>query len=307
MAGPRFLEPLLKSTKHRMSSGNETGNARPGGPRKGDNERNRPAWQLPPGVSRGTWDYVHEASIATQYDGFHHGHPLLELDRNLVMGVADEISSIQGNHAGVAIDLACGTGRCSIPLAEKGWRVIGIDLSQSMLSEVAAKKNSDTAIAHRVALVRGNLVQMSFLADQQIDLAYCLYSSIGMIQGRNNRLELLRHVHRVLRPGGRFIVHVHNRGTWLRDPGGVRRWLADWWRSMRDSQWEFGDRVYAYRGLPSMFLHIFSERELKQDLRRSGFRIDRWMRLNRTSSGLLTPPLASGLRAGGFIAIVQKA
>lgn len=290
-----------------MSSGNETGNARPGGPRKGDNERNRPAWQLPPGVSRGTWDYVHEASIATQYDGFHHGHPLLELDRNLVMGVADEIFSIQGNHAGVAIDLACGTGRCSIPLAEKGWRVIGIDLSQSMLSEVAAKKNSDTAIAHRVALVRGNLVQMSFLADQQIDLAYCLYSSIGMIQGRNNRLELLRHVHRVLRPGRRFIVHVHNRGTWLRDPGGVRRWLADWWRSLRDSQWEFGDRVYAYRGLPSMFLHIFSERELKQDLRRSGFRIDRWMRLNRTSSGLLTPPLASGLRAGGFIAIAQKA
>ena len=289
-----------------MTTGNVTGSSTPGSPLHGDNERNRPAWQLPPGVSRGTWDYVHEVSIATQYDGFHHGHPLLELDRNLVLSVADEISSTIGTRAGVAVDLACGTGRCSIPLAERGWRVIGVDLSQSMLSEVAAKKSSNATISEHLALVRGNLVQMSFLADQQIDLAYCLYSSIGMIQGRHNRLELLRHVHRSLRPEGRFLVHVHNRGTWLRDPGGVRRWIADWWRSVRDSQWEFGDRVYAYRGLPSMFLHIFSELELKRDLRRAGFRLDRWIRLNRTSSGFLSPPWCSALRAGGFIAIAKR-
>ena len=82
----------MKSTNRLMPAGNETASSRPSDPFKGDNEKSRPAWQLPPGVSRGTWDYVHEVSIATQYDGFHHGHPLLELDRNLVMSVADEIS-----------------------------------------------------------------------------------------------------------------------------------------------------------------------------------------------------------------------
>ena len=35
-----------------------------------DSELNRPTWQLPPGVSRGTWDYVHRDSIATEYDTF---------------------------------------------------------------------------------------------------------------------------------------------------------------------------------------------------------------------------------------------
>ena len=37
----------------------------------------RPTWQLPPGVSRGTWDYVSTPSIATEYDAFHGDHPLM--------------------------------------------------------------------------------------------------------------------------------------------------------------------------------------------------------------------------------------
>ena len=100
-------------------------------------ERDRPAWQLPPGVSRGTWDYVQSAPIATEYDTFHAGHPLLEFDRSLVLEVARRIAKERG--AGVdrlvALDLGCGTGRTMLPLAEEGWRVLGVDLSESMLRE----------------------------------------------------------------------------------------------------------------------------------------------------------------------------
>ena len=118
---------------------------------------------------------------------------------------------------------------------------------------------------------------------------------------------MLRDIARCLLSMGELIVHVHNRGTWWSDPGGVRRGVGDWVRSLRDKNWEFGDRVYAYRGLPSMYLHIFSQRELRVDLRQAGLEVCRWIRLNRTSSG----ELAMGwwmpyFRAGGFIAVARK-
>ena len=273
-----------------------------------DSELNRPTWQLPPGVSRGTWDYVQSDSIATQYDSFHAGHPLLEYDRRLVLEVASRIrktASESGNQEPpIALDLGCGTGRVMLPLAESGWRVLGLDLSQAMLSEVGAKSRE---VMDRIGRLRGNLAQLGCLRDRSIDLAYCLYSSIGMVQGREHRRGMLREVARSLREGGEFVAHVHNRGTWWRDPGGMRRGVKDWLRSRRDKSWEYGDRVYAYRGLPSMYLHIFTERELRGDLQHAGLRVSRWIRLNPTSSGELSAGwYLPYFRAGGYIAIARK-
>jgi len=270
-----------------------------------ESELNRPSWQLPPGVPRGAWDYVHTDSIATQYDSFHAGHPLLEYDRRLVLELAARIRSTVGDRVPVALDLGCGTGRVMLPLAESSWRVVGLDLSQAMLTQVGTKVVG--VGGDRVARVRANLAQLNCLQDRSLDLAYCLYSSIGMVQGRVHRTEMLRHVARALRVGGELIVHVHNRGTWWRDPGGVSRAFSDWIRSWRDRSWEYGDRVYAYRGLPSMYLHIFTERELRGDLRQAGLEVVRWIRLDRNSAG----PLVSSwylpyFRAGGFIAVVRK-
>lgn len=278
-----------------------------------ESELNRPTWQLPPGVSRGTWDYVHNDSIATQYDSFHAGHPLLEFDRKLVLQEAQRIQAAVGSNP-VGLDLGCGTGRVMLPLVQSGWRVLGLDLSQAMLQEVGSKTiDVQSQFQAQVGRVRANLGQLNCLQDHSIDLAYCLYSSVGMVQGRANRRAMLGDVARSLRlrdranAGGRFIVHVHNRGTWWQDPGGLRRGLSEWWRSLRDPSWEYGDRVYAYRGLPSMYLHIFSENELRQDLREAGFFVERWVRLNRTSSGALTNCwLFPYFRAGGFLAVARK-
>ena len=88
-----------------------------------------------------------------------------------------------------------------------------------------------------------------------------------------------------------------------RDPGGVRRTFLDWIRAKRDPKWELGDSVYAYRGLPSMFLHIYSERELRQDLKSSGMEINRLVRLNRQSSAILQGDWMTHLRSGGFLVV----
>jgi len=272
-----------------------------------EDELARPAWQLPPGVPRGAWDYAHESPIATSYDAFHAGHPLLDLDRGIVLETADALRARSPDRIPIAIDLGCGTGRSILPLAERGWRTVGVDLSPSMLRCVAQKRTEFDEGKDRIGLIQANMAQLAFLADSSIDLALCLYSSLGMVQGRQHRRAMLAHVARALRPGGKLIVHAHNRGIWIRDPGGVRRWIGDRWRSLRDSRWEFGDRVYAYRGLPSMFLHIYSEREMRRDLQSASLTVDRWLRLNLTSSGPLRYPwFASGLRAGGFLAVATR-
>ena len=40
-----------------------------------------PDWQLPPGVSRGLWDYLHDPTIARSYDNRLAQTPLLTVDQ----------------------------------------------------------------------------------------------------------------------------------------------------------------------------------------------------------------------------------
>jgi ubiquinone/menaquinone biosynthesis C-methylase UbiE len=245
---------------------------------------------------------VSTPSIATEYDTFHGDHPLLRLDQQWI---AERLERLAGSaDPRVLIDLGCGTGRAILPWSERGWRTIGIDLSSEMLKQVQTKCNGSK---QPPGLVRANLAQLSCLAEGFADAAICLYSSFGMIRGRQNRQSMLESVCAALKHHGLFFVHVHNRGSWLRDPRGIRTTLQSYLRSRFDKESEFGDRIYAYRGLPSMFLHIFSQSELKHALRTAGLTIESIYLLNRTSSGPLRWRWClPHLRAGGFMVIASK-
>lgn len=262
-----------------------------------------PSWQLPPGVSRGTWDYLTTSDIATQYDTFHDGHPLLTLDQALIQ---KHLPPIDENRTPTVIDLGCGTGRSLLPLASQGWQGTGVDLSESMLAELTRKRD-ELGLQGRVSTLHANIVELDSIADSSMDLVLCMYSSIGMVRGTVHRKRVFAHVKRMLRDQGTFLIHAHNRGSWLRDPGGVRLTLSGWWRAKRDPDWELGDRFYNYRNLPSMFLHIFSAKELKRELVVSGLAIEKFYLLNRQSSDMLERPwMLPHLRAGGFIAVCRK-
>lgn len=105
-------------------------------------ERAPADWQLPPGVNRGLWDYVHSAGVARGYDAGLAGTPLFDADRRFVERHCPR--------PGRLIDLGCGTGRLLVPFARRGFRVLGVDLSEEML-RVAGEK----AAAAGVAIHRG--------------------------------------------------------------------------------------------------------------------------------------------------------
>jgi SAM-dependent methyltransferase len=172
-------------------------------------------------------------------------------------------------------------------------------LSEHMLQVVQAKADDEGL---PIECVRANLVELDAIADHAVDYAMCLFSTLGMIRGRDNRRRVLNHARRILKPGGRFVLHVHNYWYNLRDPDGpwwvVKNFVsAGWGRDV-----EIGDRWYPYRGLPSMFLHVFRWRELAADLHAAGFRIVERLALNAPRREPLKRPWLFGpLRTNGWI------
>ncbi len=256
--------------------------------------KQRPFWQLPPGVSRGTWDYVQSATIARDYDRYFADHQLLRLDVQFLENYLPQPQP--GQPAPLVADFGCGTGRVARQLGPRGLRMLNIDLSLAML-----RIAQDACQESSVAQLRANLVQLDALADNCLDLGCCLFSSLGMLRGRPNRREFLSSAARCLKPSAWLILHVHNRSSAWRDPGGLRWLITSRWNSWTRPEHEFGDRSYAYRGLPAMFLHVFSRSEIVQDLRAAGFTHIEVFAIDGTSTRLLPQPSwMTQWRAGGY-------
>jgi SAM-dependent methyltransferase len=257
----------------------------------------RPAdWQLPPGVNRGLWDYVHDPGVAQGYDAALAGTPLFEVDRRFV----DRHCPAPGR----LVDLGCGTGRLLVPLARRGYQVLGVDLSLPMLRAAGAKADAAGVVVHRV---RANLTDLGGLRDGTFDYAACLFSTLGMVSGAAQRRRVLAHAFRVLRPGGCLVLHVHNRWFNAWDRAG-RAWLVrDWLRGvvMRAPT---GDRVMpVHQGVVGLTLHLFTRSEAVRLLRGAGFRVREVLPVSLRPEGRLPWPAWFGrLRAYGYLLAAER-
>ena len=104
-----------------------------------------------------------------------------------------------------ALDLACGTGDITYALADRGARVVGLDVTLRML-ELARRKSRATPRPALRGLVAGDMMALPFAA-AAFDLVTAGY-------GLRNVPDLppaLDEIHRVLAPGGRFLSLDFNR------------------------------------------------------------------------------------------------
>ena len=105
------------------------------------------------------------------------------------------------------LELACGTGRILIPLAEAGFEMYGVDVSQNMLS-TCRRKVEEKEVTDRVSLIHADMTAFD-LPRKDFSLAYIALRSFMHLYTQADQLACLSRVREHLRPGGYFIVDVY--------------------------------------------------------------------------------------------------
>jgi ubiquinone/menaquinone biosynthesis C-methylase UbiE len=106
---------------------------------------------------------------------------------------------------GDLLDVPCGFGRHSVPLARAGLNVVGVDRSSALLEEARRRAGGERWPKFVQADYR-ELPQ----ADESFDAALNLFSSLGYL-GDEDDTRVLAEIRRVLRPGGRLVLEIMHR------------------------------------------------------------------------------------------------
>ncbi|HST10045.1 MAG TPA: class I SAM-dependent methyltransferase [Terriglobales bacterium] len=103
------------------------------------------------------------------------------------------------------LELACGTGRLTIPIAQSGVEIAGLDLSASMLAHARTKAK---AAAVEIEFVDGDC--RSFELGRKFALIFMAFNSMQHLHDYASLAALFANVRRHLAEGGRFVFDVFN-------------------------------------------------------------------------------------------------
>jgi SAM-dependent methyltransferase len=107
------------------------------------------------------------------------------------------------------LDAPCGFGRHSIPLAEAGYNVVGVDYAPEQVAEARARAGARP----NPEFVEGDIRDLPFAA-AAFDCALNLFTSIGYL-GEEGDLDVLREFHRVLKPGSALVLETMHRDRFV--------------------------------------------------------------------------------------------
>jgi SAM-dependent methyltransferase len=111
------------------------------------------------------------------------------------LGIDRALVELLGTGQGRCLEVGCGTGAYGSRLRDLGWRPVGVDLSAGMLRHARG----------RLPVVQGDAVRLPFATG-----TFDAVTSVMVHTDLPDYAPVLAEVHRVLRPGGRFVhVGVH--------------------------------------------------------------------------------------------------
>ena len=137
-----------------------------------------------------------DGEIAETYDE----DSAARFDPELLRTTVDVLTDLAGK--GRALELAIGTGRVAVPLAERGVPVSGIELSPAMLAQLRAKPG-----AVDIEAVEGDMT--STRVDGEFGLVYLVYNTITNLTSQDEQVACFENAARHLAPGGCFLIEVY--------------------------------------------------------------------------------------------------
>jgi SAM-dependent methyltransferase len=195
--------------------------------------------------------------------------------------------------SGPVVELGVGSGRVAIPVAKAGQRVIGVDVSEAMVTD-GKRRAAQAGVGERITWVVGDM--RSFVADPRVSLVTIPFRSFLHLRTVADQLAALGAVNRSLMPGGRLILNV-----FVPDPSvmvaldGQRKLQADFVdeRGRRCEIWAISSYRLADQGLKlrvilevydagrladtveaEMELHLVYPFEMRHLLERAGFEVE---------------------------------
>jgi SAM-dependent methyltransferase len=139
--------------------------------------------------------------LAPHYDAFTHDHDYAHWMRTLLA-----VARSHGLEGTRAIDMACGTGRSTLPLVQAGFTVAGYDLSPAML-DVARER-----LGPRVPLAAADMRDVRGSSDA--DLVTCLDDAINYLPDDDALRDAIAAIATLLRPGGLLLFDVNTLRTY---------------------------------------------------------------------------------------------
>ena len=184
--------PQLDHPRHRPGLGGRL--AAPDHRRAGDADRTR---DLP--RRRAAREEAREAEAGGMTDWFA-GDVAARYDSSAAaMPVEPVVDFLLPLAGGGALELAVGTGRIAVPLAERGVRVAGIDLSPDMVAELRRKTDE-------IPVEIGDMSTTK--VDGTFSLVYVVFNSINNITTQDGQVAAFANAAAHLEPGGCFVVEV---------------------------------------------------------------------------------------------------
>ncbi|CAN5536500.1 class I SAM-dependent methyltransferase [soil metagenome] len=106
---------------------------------------------------------------------------------------------------GSVLDLACGTGRITIPLAEKGIKTTGVDISDNMLKRAKGKAKLKNL---NIDLIKGDFRTLEL--NQKFETIICTYNAFQHLLDLESLQAFFRVIKDHLQPNGKFIFDIFN-------------------------------------------------------------------------------------------------
>jgi SAM-dependent methyltransferase len=205
------------------------------------------------------------------------GGPFSATRGRIQPGVRRVIDSLGGDET--VLDLGCGNGELARTLARKGHRgaYLGLDFSLPLLADAESVPEGFPAQFREVDLTQLSVISLSPPGGDQLSVSdhwslITAFAVLHHIPSQSLRLDILKTIHELLPPDGRFI---HSNWQFLNSPR-LRQRVRAWSEAgLTEADVDEGDYLLDWRsgGTGLRYVHYFSEAELAQLAQSSGFEI----------------------------------
>jgi SAM-dependent methyltransferase len=120
-------------------------------------------------------------------------------DPAVVDPVVDFLADLAGD--GAALELGIGTGRIALPLARRGIRVHGIDLSEAMVARLRAKSGGE-----EMPVAIGDFATTK--VEGTFSVAYLVFNTIMNLTTQDEQVACFQNAASHLEQGGCFVIEV---------------------------------------------------------------------------------------------------